>query len=215
MSPALLVAMLAFFVALTGTAVATTSALITGKNIKNGSITGADVKNKSLRPIDFRGSVRGPRGPKGASGATGSAVLTGQVGSLPSVNTGGTQVRRGAINGVTTATTSASAVASLVPGNLRARNLTARVLVDVPAGGSVRVELVQKPPGDFSDATIAPTALSCTIVGTAATGETACTAAGPMPLPAGSVLFMRITIVGTAPATNPQRAYWGITVEPA
>ena len=42
-------------VALTGTAVATTSALITGKQIKNSSITGADVKNKSLTPKDFRG----------------------------------------------------------------------------------------------------------------------------------------------------------------
>jgi hypothetical protein len=37
-SPAVIVAMLALFVALTGTAVATTSALITGKNIKNGSM---------------------------------------------------------------------------------------------------------------------------------------------------------------------------------
>jgi hypothetical protein len=42
------VAMLALFVALTGTAVATTSALITGKQIKNGSITGLDIKNKSV-----------------------------------------------------------------------------------------------------------------------------------------------------------------------
>ncbi len=58
-SPAMVVAMLALFVALTGTAVATTSALITGNQIKNSSITGADVKNKSLRPIDFR--VRGAR----------------------------------------------------------------------------------------------------------------------------------------------------------
>ena len=71
-SPALIVAMLALFVALTGTAVATTSALIGSAQIRNNSITGLDVKNKSLRPIDFRGSVRGPRGLRGLPGATGA-----------------------------------------------------------------------------------------------------------------------------------------------
>ena len=72
-SPALIVAMLALFVALTGTAVATTSALIGSAQIRNNSITGLDVKNRSLRPIDFRGSVRGPRGLRGLTGATGAA----------------------------------------------------------------------------------------------------------------------------------------------
>ena len=72
-SPAMVVAVLALFVALTGTAVATTSALITGKQIANSSITGVDVKNKSLTPKDFRGSVRGPRGLRGLTGATGAA----------------------------------------------------------------------------------------------------------------------------------------------
>jgi hypothetical protein len=71
-SPAMVVAMLALFVALTGTAVATTSALITGNQIRNSSITGLDVKNKSLTPRDFRGSVRGPRGLRGLTGATGA-----------------------------------------------------------------------------------------------------------------------------------------------
>jgi hypothetical protein len=70
-SPALVVATTALFVALTGTAIATTSALVTGKQIANGSITGADVKNRSLRPLDFRGSVRGPSGPQGQTGPQG------------------------------------------------------------------------------------------------------------------------------------------------
>lgn len=52
-SPAMVVAMVALFVALTGTAVATTSALVTGAQIKNNSITGLDVKNKSLTARDF------------------------------------------------------------------------------------------------------------------------------------------------------------------
>lgn len=70
-SPAMVVAMLALFVALTGTAVATTSALITGAQIKNGSITGADIKNKSLKPVDFSGAIRGARGAAGPPGAQG------------------------------------------------------------------------------------------------------------------------------------------------
>lgn len=77
----MIVAMLALFVALTGTAVATTSALITGKQIKNSSITGADVKNKSLTPRDFRGSVRGPRGLQGPAGQQGAQGAPGTPGA--------------------------------------------------------------------------------------------------------------------------------------
>ena len=83
-SPALVVAMIALFVALTGTAVATTTgtfALITGKQIKNSSITGIDVKNKSLTPKDFRGSVRGPRGLRGPAGPAGAAGPVGAAGA--------------------------------------------------------------------------------------------------------------------------------------
>lgn len=76
----MLVAMLALFVALSGTAVATTSALITGAQIKNGSITGADVKNKSLTARDFRGSVRGARGLQGPPGPQGPQGLQGAKG---------------------------------------------------------------------------------------------------------------------------------------
>src|SRR5262245_22933029 len=76
-TPALVVAGIALFVALTSTAVATTAQLITGAQIKNGSVTGADVKNKSLTPKDFKGSVRGPRG---LTGATGPAGPTGPQG---------------------------------------------------------------------------------------------------------------------------------------
>jgi hypothetical protein len=81
-SPAMVVAMVALFVALSGTAVATTSALIGGNQIKNSSIagidiknnslTGADVKNKSLTAADFRGSIRGARGAAGTPGPPGA-----------------------------------------------------------------------------------------------------------------------------------------------
>jgi hypothetical protein len=80
-SPALVVAMLALFVALTGAAVATTSALITGKQILNNSITGADVKDKSLTPKDFKGSVGGARGPAGTAGPQGPAGAQGPQGA--------------------------------------------------------------------------------------------------------------------------------------
>lgn len=70
-SPAMVVAVIALFVALTGTAVATTSVLITGKQIKNGSITGLDIKNKSVTARDIKGQLRGVRGLSGTPGAKG------------------------------------------------------------------------------------------------------------------------------------------------
>jgi hypothetical protein len=80
-SPAIVVALLALFVSLTGTAVATTSALITGRQVADGSLTGRDVKNKSLTPADFRGSVRGPAGPPGLPGAQGAQGVQGPQGA--------------------------------------------------------------------------------------------------------------------------------------
>lgn len=53
------------------------SLIVTGRNVKNGSLTGADVKNHSLTPTDFRGSVRGATGQRGATGPRG---LTGAQG---------------------------------------------------------------------------------------------------------------------------------------
>ena len=54
---------------------ATAARLITGKDIKNGTVTSADVKNKSLKAKDFsaraKSKLRGPTGATGATGATG------------------------------------------------------------------------------------------------------------------------------------------------
>jgi hypothetical protein len=50
-SPAMVVALVALFAALGGSAYALT---VTGANIRNGSITGADVKNRSLRGTKFQ-----------------------------------------------------------------------------------------------------------------------------------------------------------------
>jgi hypothetical protein len=60
------------FVVLGGTATAA-SKLLTGKQIKNGSITGVDVKNRSLLSKDFKAGQlpSGPQGPAGAQGVPG------------------------------------------------------------------------------------------------------------------------------------------------
>ena len=80
-SPAMIVALLALFMAMGGTAIAAGNALITGRQIKNSSITGADVKNKSLTPKDFKGSVRGARGPAGSPGPVGPQGPAGAPGA--------------------------------------------------------------------------------------------------------------------------------------
>jgi hypothetical protein len=97
-SPAMVVALIALFVATTGTAVA--GALITGANVKNnslsgldvlnGSLTSADVKNGTLLPADFKGKLpagprgeqglQGPPGAPGANGAPGAQGLQGEPG---------------------------------------------------------------------------------------------------------------------------------------
>jgi hypothetical protein len=77
----MVVALLALFISLTGTALATTSALITGRQVADSSLTGRDVKNKSLTPADFRGAVRGPAGPPGAQGAQGPQGTQGAQGA--------------------------------------------------------------------------------------------------------------------------------------
>jgi hypothetical protein len=86
---AVLLAVLVLSIGLGGTAGAVS--LITGKQIKdgtvrgrdvgNGSLTGADVADKSLSPADFSGSVQGPPGPQGPAGPQGSRGLQGLQGT--------------------------------------------------------------------------------------------------------------------------------------
>ena len=69
---------------------ATAAKLITGKDVKNGSLTGKDVKNRSLGVSDLsakaRASLRGqagltgPTGPAGAAGTAGAKGDTGATG---------------------------------------------------------------------------------------------------------------------------------------
>lgn len=73
----MVVALLALFVALGGSAVAASTLIhsrdiargaVQSIHVKDGTLIGADVKDKSLSPRDFRGSVRGPQGPQGVPG---------------------------------------------------------------------------------------------------------------------------------------------------
>lgn len=83
-SPAVVISAIAMFFALGGSAVA--AKLITGKQIKNGSVAGVDIKNGSLTGGDIKnGSVKQAdiapgvltSGPSGATGATGATGPTG------------------------------------------------------------------------------------------------------------------------------------------
>jgi hypothetical protein len=98
-SGAALVAIVAVVIAAAGTATAAT--LITGADVKNGSLTGADVKNGSLSGSDVRNrslgisdislsarnalhgqrGAAGSNGTAGAKGATGASGVTGSTGS--------------------------------------------------------------------------------------------------------------------------------------
>lgn len=91
----MIVAIIALVVATTGAGTAAT-VLLTGKQIKDGTITGADVKNsslagidvknssltgadvkdKSLTAADFNGSVQGPKGDTGPQGPPGAPDTT-------------------------------------------------------------------------------------------------------------------------------------------
>ena len=74
-SPAMVIALIALFVALGGTGYAAATGSIDSREIKNSSIQGTDVKDKSLTPKDFQGSIRGPAGRDGATGAAGAPGL--------------------------------------------------------------------------------------------------------------------------------------------
>jgi hypothetical protein len=76
-SPATILAAIALFVALTGTAVAGANALITGAQIKNGSIGLADLSGSAKAALKGK---RGPAGQRGAAGLAGPAGLPGPAG---------------------------------------------------------------------------------------------------------------------------------------
>jgi len=115
LSPATVIATIALFVSLTGTAVA--GGLITGANILNGSVASVDVMNESLRtvdikngtllPEDFKGKKL-PKGPKGAQGLQGPAGAQGPAGPAGPAGAAGPQGQPGLSGVVTVMAQSAS-----------------------------------------------------------------------------------------------------------
>lgn len=80
LKPANAVALVALLMALASTASA--AIMITGMNVRNGTLTGADVTNGSLRLLDFAPTARSAmRGPKGNRGLTGPAGAKGPTGA--------------------------------------------------------------------------------------------------------------------------------------
>ena len=123
-------ATLALFVALGGTAVAGTTLLISGENVKDHSLTGVDIENASLGLKTFspaarkalRGSngapgARGPQGPQGSQGLRGPAGPEGATGPQGSPGAG-----------ITTGTASGADVVDY-------QDFTPLVSYALPAGG--------------------------------------------------------------------------------
>jgi hypothetical protein len=97
--------------------IAGAAALITGKDVKDGSLAGRDVKDRSLTgkdvrdgsltQLDYTGSLvgptgpTGPAGPQGASGEPGAPGPTGATGAQGSTGPNGPQGLAG-VRGVTT-----------------------------------------------------------------------------------------------------------------
>lgn len=81
--------------ALSGTAGA--ARLITGDQIKDGSITGADIKGGSVGASDINASARDAlRGPRGATGSPGAAGAQGPVGPIGASGPAGAKGDQGA-----------------------------------------------------------------------------------------------------------------------
>lgn len=78
-SPTTVIAIIAVILALTGSAVAA-SGLITGADIKNGSITKADLSSRTVRSLKGRTGKEGPMGQDGFTGPQGPQGSTGPEG---------------------------------------------------------------------------------------------------------------------------------------
>lgn len=113
LSYANVIATLALFLALGGTAVAGTRMLLTGADIQDHSLTGVDLKNGSVGTSVFKKSaLRALAGPKGARGATGSSGATGAAGPAGPAGAAGSKGPAGA--GVATTTVAGADQANYV-----------------------------------------------------------------------------------------------------
>ncbi|MGD9694643.1 MAG: hypothetical protein AB7V42_03165 [Thermoleophilia bacterium] len=146
-SPALIVALLAVVLAASGSAVA--AKLITGRDVKNGSLTGLDIRNRSITMSDLarptiarlQAGKPGPRGARGATGPRGPKGATGPRGATGAAGTSsGYAVRLPAAVDLPAAGGPVTVLAASVPAG--AYIVTARVQGESVAGGQADLDYV-------------------------------------------------------------------------
>ena len=230
-TPAMVVAVIALFVALGGTGYAALKLppqSVGKKELKRNAVTTAKVDNNTLRLKDFyrrdlnrllRRAASGGQAFEdfedfedfddpveetndGGGGETvDSAALL--TGAAGGLPDSGEPVEYASLTGSANANTDATQVASLSPNReFDLSDFSVALSGDVPANGSVAVELLTRTVAAPAETVV----LGCTI-----TAGRTCTAAGPATLPANQLFYVRIT-----PGTNANlsRGYWGVSVEP-
>ena len=201
--------------ALGAAATAGAATLITGKQIKDGTVASADLKNNSVASVDVKdGSLalkdfstaaktglkgdKGDSGLPGAPGSSGSAAPALLIGAGGGVNPGATSfhsVTGGNFGSI------ASSQSPVPPGTtLTARDFIASTSVAPGVGQSVTVTFLIDG---------APTALSCVIAGTATSCQPASTAT--VVLVAGTKMSMQNTATAGVPVVG-NTVGWAIRV---
>lgn len=176
--------------------------LLTGKDIKDGSIGLKDLSRRARSALKGAAGARGPQGPKGDSGSPGGPGSSGST--APSLVLGAIGVTAGSTLyapplGGNQTPTEASVQTPVPPGTgLIARDFAAAVRTAPGAGESVVVAFRVNG---------ADTGLTCTI----AAAATSCTAPSDttVALPSGGRLSMRVTGSAGAASAN---ASWGLRV---
>jgi len=230
-TPAMVVAVIALFVALGGTGYAAFKLpphSVGKRELKRNAVTTAKIDNGTLRLKDFyrrdlnrllrRAAAGGGEfeefedfedfeDPVGDDdGGDGAALLTGAAGGLPD---SGNPAERAPLSGSGNANVSATQAASLTPDrDFDLSDLGIAVTNDVPNGASVAVEIVTRTLADPAEAVV----IGCTVTGTAGSADRTCTAPGPGTVPANQLVYVRITVTGGG--ADLDRAYWGVSVEP-
>jgi hypothetical protein len=211
-SPAMLVALLALFVALGGSSYA---AVKLGKNsvgtrqLKKNSVTSPKVKPRSLLVSDFKKSqrsrLRGPQGPQGPAGANGqpgssaASMLTGRVPAAILNTSGGSTTAFDPAGDAQGAARGLSPAAPVV-----VRDLSVLVTVAPGAGSTRTFRLGISQFGGGADP-----AIFCSIAGT----ETSCNTGGQtVTIPASSEINLSSVVTGAAAtASQVQFGYRAVT----
>jgi hypothetical protein len=236
-TPAMVVAVIALFVALGGTGYAALKLppqSVGKKELKRNAVTTAKVDNNTLRLKDFYRRDLNRLLRRAASGgqafedfedfedfddpieddAGGGAGDSGDSAALLTGGAGGLPdsgepAERAPLSGSGTAGGSATTAATLSPDReLDLSDLGVALANDVPNGASVAVQVVTRTLADAAETVV----IGCTVTGTAAATDQTCTAAGPGTLPANRLVYVRITVSGGG--VNLSQGYWGVSVEP-